>query len=194
MKKSLTIVLTAVLLLSLTACGGNDTPIASSDEPSAAISETPTEPEVQEIALGDAITADGFTLTLHNFEFSDARTYRNNPNDIGKVASEGNVWVVVNYDITNTGRATIQIPNVTMALDFDNGIEYPLDRRVFYSDATDNWVDSLLNNQIDPLNNTTRQLRNIGAAAYQLRDEIDKPLSLHITIAGVETDYVYTIR
>ena len=142
MKKILLLVLASALILSLTACGGEDAPTASdvSSTPSVAPSGT-IENDSGLLVVGEPYSTGAFDITITGFDFT---TNADNPNGDGNFApGDGYVTANVYYTIKYTGKAvgssTLFKPSV---LNYGDGYHFDLTKFWFYKESSNGWLNS----------------------------------------------------
>lgn len=149
MKKAITILLAAALMLSITACGGgndsNNKPISGGSDTATTnngngVSTHPEEgtPEMQNLSLGDTVTTDFMEFTLDNAQLAVAIETDNftpieySPEVKGYVAAKGHTFVLLDFTIKNLDRV-----NYLYATSNNSGAtEHYLNFDVEYKDNT----------------------------------------------------------
>lgn len=208
MKKAITILLAATLMLSLAACGGGND---SNNKPISGDSDTPTtqddtaEPKAQELTIGETTVDDTFEFTLTRFdtgtvlcntmnsdfllpgdypitfEGADGKTY-DNPN----VAHDGKIFLSVSFNIKFIGKQELNsTPGEGLSIDYND--EYTFDINRVYMNTGNSWEITVLKSEnststyfqsFKPLDSTVYECRGYFEVPMEVIENTEAPIKL----------------
>jgi hypothetical protein len=213
MKKTISLLLAFLMVLSLAACGGekkDETGVSNGETESdaqasadASTAEEPPAPEAKESAaeeeepqvfeMGNTVTTDWVAFTLNDLTYTD---YWGPNGDKNKSISAGNVCANAFYTVENVGKKAFNSANAAwLVLDYDNGYNYPEQDTYHKSLQGGNsyvgtWDDIL------PLTNTVEQVTYFEIPEA-IKEDTEHTLHINVTLKyedGTEETFIYAIR
>lgn len=143
MKKRMALLLSAALMLSLTACGGGTEPkeADSSGSTSSTASSSATESANGMLVVGEPYATGAFDITVTGFDFTEQAENPNGDGDL--VPGDGYITANVYYTVKYTGKAaasgTLFQPAV---LNYGDGYHFNLTKYWFYKESSNGWLNS----------------------------------------------------
>lgn len=184
MKKPLLIVLTLAMLLSLCACGGNE----SSKIQTAEFDKTVAVDEFEITVYNNIITAtqlNGDEDQYDEFLTTDMTNYGDTVLcDITLVAKEGYTLVVVPFEVKNVGKEEANFDKL-VSLNYNDGYTYDASKQYWTMGGTDDWHEFT---SVDIMSLSTIECKAYLTVPEEVFSNEDAPLKL--TIAN----YEYVIR
>lgn len=167
MKKVITLVLAAIMLVSLCACGAEKT-----------------------LSLGETVTIGDYEITVTNTELTygwDPNTYiswSNSPN--------GSIHFIIEYTVKNVGKSEIRIPHGLFTVIYDE--DYTFEEAAFgesyyYSYNTNSYVAN--GDVLPPLSKEVKCQTCIDVPE-QIKDDTSTPLKLKLNLEGQK--YILNLR
>ena len=213
MKRIISILLAALMMVLLCACGGEKAPAADADTgvtapetdaseggdsitdgltAGAEENETEAEPEKVELIVGQTQSFEKFDITIIGIEYTDDFDTRvDGLWNYG--ASEGNVYLNVYYTVKYNAKEAITTTDLLPTqLNFDDGYLYcanAINRYFYYNPTSDEWHQA--SDRVDGMSPELTYVVGIDVPVAVMNEK-DKSLVLEFNIVGEE--FTYTSR
>ena len=195
MKKILSAILLAVMMLSLAACSTTktDTPVSSSSPESspeavATVSPEPEAPAVKSISISETLTTSRYEITFNKIEFSyDVMPDNTSGFYTHYAADSGKVYIHVDTDVKNTQKQQLKCDDILkVEVEYNDGYKYS--SNTVPEDSTTGFTYANITS-IDPLE--TLGIHFLASCPEEVETS-DNPVKVIFSIDG--QDYEYVIR
>ena len=194
MKKGITILLSAVLLLGLTACGGNSQPTdAPAQDEDTAASEQKT------LQLGETLKTDVVEFTLNSVEFVEKFEI----DGTGYKPKDGNVYLAISYSVKNVDKVKLSAlleVKYSLALLYGEGYTFKPEHEPQFTLKADGTWSSAIPLPMEPLSPAV-EIKSCISVPLEVCENTDEPAILEVNIpisrsptAVYVSAYQYIIR